>query len=70
MQTEGYKRNGHVGQRGASFYRPDEIPTEGQGKELDKLIEIRRFHEYYEMKRWREPEAQDVGKVVFIASTK
>ena len=46
--------------RGASFYRPDEMPTEGQGKELDKLVEIRRFHEHYshpsinEMKRMAE----------------
>ena len=29
--------------RGASFYRPDELPTEGQRKKLDKLIEIRNF---------------------------
>ena len=32
---------------GVSLYRPDELPTEGQGKKLDKLIEIRRFHEYH-----------------------
>ena len=27
--------------KGVSFYRPYEMPT------IDKLIEIRRFHEYY-----------------------
>ena len=40
--------------RGVSFYRPDELPTEGQGKKLDKLIEIRRFHESV----FREPTAE------------
>ena len=44
MQVEDYKRDGHVGQR--SQLRPDEMSTVGQGRELDKLIEIRRFHEY------------------------
>ena len=53
--------------RGVSFYRPDELPTEGQGKKLDKLIEIRRFHEYYshpsinEMKRMAELWFKDSG---------
>ena len=47
--------------RGASFYQPDELPDElpeqGQRLNLNKLNEIRRFHEYYshpslnEMKR-------------------
>ena len=41
----------------ASFYQPDEIPRVGSVEGLDKLSEIRRFHEYYshpslnEMKR-------------------
>ena len=53
--------------KGVSFYRPDEMPTEGQGKGLDKLIEIRRFHEYYshpsinEMKRMAERWFKDSG---------
>ena len=53
--------------RGVSFYRPDELPTEGQGKKLDKLIEIRRFHDYYshpsidEMKRMAELWFKDSG---------
>ena len=50
--------------RGVGFYRPDELPTEGQGKKLDTLIEIRRFHEYYshlEMKRMAELWFKDSG---------
>ena len=53
--------------RGVSFYRPDELPTEGQGKKLDKIIEMRRFHEYYshlsinEMKRMAELWFKDSG---------
>lgn len=47
--------------RGASFYRPNELPepTE-EGKDLEKVVLIRRFHEYYshpslnEMKRMKE----------------
>ena len=31
----------------ASFYQPDEIPKVGSHAGLDKLTEIRRFHEYY-----------------------
>ena len=31
----------------ASFYQPDEIPRVGPVEGLDKLSEIRRFHEYY-----------------------
>ena len=44
--------------RGISFYRPDEVPDSiSSPKGFDKLVEIRRFHQYfnypsiYEMKR-------------------
>ena len=44
--------------RGVSFYRPDEVPdSTSSPKSFDKLVEIRRFHQYfnhpsvYEMKR-------------------
>ena len=46
--------------RGASFYRPDELPEPVEpGKDLQKIVKVRRFHEYYshpslnEMKRMK-----------------